>query len=454
MSRIARQLVIPTYLFLCLLLGGSAQGIWSNMLLQLLGVAIIAWAIVERPSEKMSASARQLLVLAGATVALVLLYLVPLSPSIWTGFSGREAIADGFRILGTTMPAMPVSLTPYRSIDSLLSAIPPLAVFLGVVRLKAFRPVFAAFAIIAGTVAGITLSALQVSTAAGGSNSWYLYPVTNFGFGVGFFANANHMATLLLVSLPFIAALVPAARGSHIQRYSAFVTITAGLALLTLIGIALNGSLAGYGLVVPVTLGSLLILLGRNRRWSPILAITSGVLLIAAIGVIATSDIARDRYGGEAEQSTKTRADILEPTLEIVRSVLPLGTGLGSFRPVYAMHEDPDRVSTTYTIHAHNDYVEWVLELGLPGLILMVLFLGWWAKVTISVWRDPQATAFARAASVASAAVLAHSLVDFPLRTSAIAACFALCIALLADRRQRPIANSGDLRPTRHMVIR
>lgn len=454
MSSIAKQMVVPIYLFLCLLLGGSAQGIWANMLLQLLGVAIIAWAIFSRSSEKMSSGAGQLLVLAGATIALVLLYLVPLPPSIWTALGGREAIADGYRILGMHMPTMPVSLTPYRSIDSLLSAIPPLAVFLGVVRLKAFRPIYAACAIIAGTVAGICLSALQVSTAAGGSNSWYLYPVTNFGFGVGFFANANHMATLLLLSLPFIAALVPAARGSHIQRYSAFVTITAGLALLFLIGIALNGSLAGYGLVVPVTLGSLIIVLGRNRRWSPILAITSGVLLIAALGLIATSDIARDRFGGEAEQSTKTRADILEPTLEIVRNVMPMGTGLGSFRPVYAMHEDPDRVGATYTIHAHNDYAEWVLELGIPGLVLMVLFLAWWAKVTISLWRDPQGTAFARAASIASAAVLAHSLVDFPLRTSAIAACFAFCIALLADRRQRPVANSGDIRPTRHMVIR
>ena len=454
MSQVARQLVIPIYLFLCLLLGGSAQGIWANMLIQLIGLAIIAWAIIERPSEKMSSSARQLLVLGGAAIALVLLYLVPLPPSIWTGFDGREAIFEGYRILGTGIPAMPVSLTPYRSIDSLLSAIPPLAVILGVVRLRAFRTVYAASAILAGTLANIALSALQVSTAAGGSNSWYLYPVTNLGLGVGFFANANHMATLLLLSLPFIAALVPAARGSHIQRYSAFVTITAGLALLTLIGVALNGSLAAYGLVVPVALGSLIILLRRNRRWSPILAVAAGVLLVAAIGMIATSDIARGRLGAEAEQSTKTRADIIGPTLEIVREVFPLGTGLGSFRPVFAMHEDPDRVATTYTIHAHNDYAEWVMELGIPGLVLMVLFLAWWAKATIGVWRDAQATAFARAASIASAAILAHSLVDFPLRTSAIAACFAFCIALLADRRQRPVASSGDIRPTRHMVIR
>ena len=44
----ARQLVAPLYLFLCLIIGGSAQGIWGNMVLQLLGLAIIAWAASRR----------------------------------------------------------------------------------------------------------------------------------------------------------------------------------------------------------------------------------------------------------------------------------------------------------------------------------------------------------------------------------------------------------------------
>ena len=60
----------------------------------------------------------------------------------------------------------------------------------------------------------------------------------------------------------------------------------------------------------------------------------------------------------------------------------------------------------------------------------------------------------ARAASIASAAILAHSLVDFPLRTAAISAAFAMFAALLADRRQPIASDPGDLRPTRHFVLR
>jgi O-antigen ligase len=453
MTASARQLVIPTYLFLCLLLGGSAQGIWANMVLQLVGVAIIAWAFIEPARQKLTRPARQLLVLAGAAVAVALLHLVPLPPGLWTQLGGRESIAEGYRILGLPLPALPISLAPYRTIDTLLAAIPALAIILGVVRLKAFRAAYAATAIIAGSLAGICLSALQVSTADGGS-PWYLYSATNIGAGVGFFANANHMATLLLISLPFIAALLPAARGSHIQRYSAFVAITAGLALVTLIGIALNRSLAGYALVVPVLLGSMVIVLGRRTRWSGALAVSAALLLAVSIAAVATTGIGRDRFGTEAQESTSSRIEILKPTLRIARDSLPVGTGLGTFRPVYAMHEDPDRVTPVYVVHAHNDYAQWVMEMGLPGIILMLLFLAWWARAVLRVWRDGQSSAFVRAATIASAAVLAHSLVDFPLRTSAIAGCFAFCLALLADRRAPQVASRGDLRPTRHIVIR
>lgn len=453
MSATARQLVIPAYLFLCLLLGGSAQGIWANMILQLAGVAIIFWALIEPAREKSTGSARLLLLLAAAAIAFAVIQLIPLPPAVWSGLGGRDAIAEGYRILGQPLPALPMSVTPYRTIDTLLSAIPALAVVLGVVRLKAFRAAYAASAIIAGSLAGICLSALQVSTASG-SASWYLYPVSNIGLGVGFFANANHMATLLLISLPFIAALVPAARGSHIQRFSAFVTITAGLALMTLIGIGLNGSLAGYALVLPVLLGSLIIVLGRKGRWSGLIALSAALLMTLAVGAMATTGIGRDRFRAEASESTGSRIDILGPTLELTRDFLPSGSGLGSFRPVYAMHEDQDRVTNTYVVHAHNDYAEWALEMGIPGIVIMILFLAWWAVAVARLWQDGQSSAFVRAASIASAAVLVHSLVDFPLRTSAIAACFAFCIALMADRRAPQVASSRDLRPTRHVVLR
>ena len=98
---------------------------------------------------------------------------------------------------------------------------------------------------------------------------------------------------------------------------------------------------------------------------------------------------------------------------------------------------------------------ELALELGIAGIALMLTFLCWWAVAVWRVWRSAEAGPFIRAASIASAAILAHSVVDFPLRTAAIASTFAMCIALLGDRRGAPPpVDATDLRPTRHFVYR
>ena len=54
-------------------------------------------------------------------------------------------------------------------------------------------------------------------------------------------------------------------------------------------------------------------------------------------------------------------------TVEIIKDSFPIGTGLGTFSTVYRRYEDPSRVTRQFANHAHNDYVEAVLELGAAG---------------------------------------------------------------------------------------
>jgi hypothetical protein len=69
--------------------------------------------------------------------------------------------------------------------------------------------------------------------------------------------------------------------------------------------------------------------------------------------------------------------------------------------------------------------------------LIVLLFLLWWLKRLLSIWRAEKTDHFARAASIASAAILAHSVVDYPLRTAAVGALFAVCCALMAEPRPR-----------------
>ena len=450
MPSVRRSAVAPLYLFACLILGGSAQGIWQNMLLQLAGVAIILRAVGERTEYRLAPAAKSLLLLTAALILVVALQLVPLPAEMWA-HGPRARIAEEFALLGQPAPSLPMSLTPYESLSTLLCLIPPLAIFCAISRLKAYRPSWLAMALLAGTIAGILLGALQVSS--GGENSpWYLYSETNLGLAVGFFANANHMASLLVLCLPFVAALATD-RGGTMQRRSAVLMILAAITLLIIVGIALNGSLAGYTLVVPVAAASALIVLRKGMPVRKLIAILGALSIVAAIGALASSSIGGTRIGQDANTSVQSREEILGTTSRAIADYMPFGSGLGSFLRVYRTYESPDAVSSEYVIHAHNDYAEIALELGVPGIILVLLFLAWWITAAVAVWRTGRGGAFARAASIASAAVLVHSLVDFPLRTSAISACFAMCLALMVEPRAPAQQAAGDLRPTRHVTI-
>jgi O-antigen ligase len=387
-------------------------------------------------------------------ILVVLLQLVPLSPEVWRHLGPRGRMAADFAVLGMPVPAEPLSVAPADGLTALLGIIPPLALICAMVRLKAYRPRWVAIALIAGTVAGIALGTLQAASSSGDRSPWYLYEETNLGSAVGFFANANHMGTLLVVTIPFLAAIVASVKKRSMQRYSAVVAVAAGLCIVIIVGLALNGSLAGYGLTLPALAASALIILppsSRLRLWVVGLA---ALLVVGAVTALETTAIGASKIGEHSTESVQSRSEILATTSLAIGDFMPLGSGLGSFQSVYPLYERADQVTNTFVVHAHNDYAELILELGVPGIILILLFLAWWGAAVWRVWRTAEAGPFARAAAIASAAILVHSLVDFPLRTEAIAALFGMCLALLADSRAAPPKEEKALRKGRHREIR
>lgn len=449
----SRSFVAPAYLFACLILGGSAQGIWENMILQLAGIGIIAWAALDR-GEGIARPAKQLLLIAVATIAVVAVQFIPLPASVWAHLGPRQQVADGFRALGMRIPSEPLSLTPAAGLSALLATIPSLAMVCAMVRLRAYRPLWLAVALVAGTVAGIGLGAMQVASSNVELSPWYLYSDTSTGKAVGFFANADHMATLLVMSFPFVAATVAAGRTASMQRYSALIAIAAGLWMVLVVGIALNGSLAGYGLALPVIVASLLIILPAGSRFKLWIVGLAVLLVLGSVVALETTSIGSGRIGAHATSAAESRGEIFATTSRAARDFMPFGSGLGSFRTVYQLYEKADQVTSDYVVHAHNDYAEVALELGLAGVVLILAFLLWWTIAVWRAWRTAEAGPFARAAAIASAAVLIHSLVDFPLRTAAISACFGMCLALLADSRAAPPKEKAQLRRSRHVEFK
>jgi O-antigen ligase len=68
---------------------------------------------------------------------------------------------------------------------------------------------------------------------------------------------------------------------------------------------------------------------------------------------------------------------------------------------------------------AHDDYLQLILEGGLPALGLLITFLGWWAWKSIRLWRGSggEGVALGRLGSILLLLILLASITDYPVRT-------------------------------------
>ena len=444
-----RPFVAPVYLILCLVAGGSSQGYWGNALLRILAIVIIAWALIERSDRPVPRGMKQLFLLAGLGIGLGIVQLIPIPTEIWASLAGRGQFVDGFRLLGVDPGFMPISLVPYDTIAALLALLPPAAVVAALVGLRGYNKGLLAAGLIVGTMLAVLLGILQVTSADPPNSPWYLYERTNHGLATGFFANSNHMASLLLVTIPFIVALgvTVRKRAKDARLGPAVLAVVGGAVLVAILGLFLNGSLAGYGLVLPVALASLLMLVGVRASIVRLVLAVAGVGSLAALAVLWASPVNQD-----AATSVSSRQAILVNSMELIREFGPVGTGLGTFEKGYRLSEQPSAVDRYFVNHAHDDYLELAIETGLPGIALLLLFLAWWVRSVWQMLKSPDADEFAYSGAIASAALLLHSAVDYPLRNAAMSAVFAMCLTFIVVSR-RAARGKTDLRPARHVVV-
>ena len=448
-----RHALGPTYLAACLLLGGaSAAGFAANLVLQLIALPIICAALMVLALDRPRNVSRVPLVLGAAIVAVMLLQLVPLPPTLWSALPGRAPVAEGFRLLGVPLPWLPLSLNPNGTVASLLWLLPAFASLLAIMTLGAFRGSLISWALIIVTTLAVALGALQL--VGGRSSGAYIYQITNYGQAVGFFANSNHMATLLLVSIPFLGALQLSLlrRARSARNVSAVRLLMAAMFVVFVVGLLTNFSLAGLGLSVPVVLVSFLSFRrkqGKPRWWMLGVALAVSA---AAIATIVIGPFGNNLIGEQRDYQQLSRQTSFRLTLKAAGEYLPFGSGVGSLQQVYRTQEPLDDVISVFMNHAHSDWLELLLETGLVGIVLAALFLLWWVVRVRQIWGAANPDYYARAGAIATGTIMLHSVVDYPLRTAAISAIFAVSVGLMSDAR--PFTrrrNAGQT--TKHLTL-
>ncbi|QYO62603.1 O-antigen ligase family protein [Leptolyngbya sp. 7M] len=134
----------------------------------------------------------------------------------------------------------------------------------------------------------------------------------------------------------------------------------------------------------------------------------------------------------QLDSADDVRGSVWVVVLDMVGRYFPAGTGFGTFDPAFRISEPHGMLASQYINHAHNDWLEVVLDGGIVGLALVLGGLAWFVWRSYGAWfrsahRDsPDDTALARAGSAIILLVFIASIPDYPARTPMIMAMVAL----------------------------
>ncbi|MXO47503.1 hypothetical protein GRI69_04435 [Erythrobacter vulgaris] len=372
-----------------------------------------------------------LLLVAG--IALIAsLQLVPLPPDLWTLLPEHEAIARLDNLLGLEV-WRPVTLSSAATINALGSLTVPLAALLLFSMVRDHTPVLLGFVAIGIVSALLGIMQLFADPRSG----LFFYEITNNGSAVGLFANRNHhavfLACCLLVSL-FLMQHSDERRFPWIKWSMAAAGAFLALAIIT------NASRAGIiALCMSLFLGALTLGIDRLKtrktsaaarqgKFLPILLAVVAIILLPLFALAERSPaLARILENSALED---LRAKLLPILLDMVGDFQPWGSGLGAFEYAYRMREPVDLLGPAYVNEAHNDWLQFPIETGVPGLILFALL----AVICVRRFIRLPYERGARSEPWLGLGILivlgAASVVDYPLRVPSVMVLAVIALAM------------------------
>ncbi len=433
---------LPVLLLLALaamLGGGGTPAPLLELVLQLVASLLVAiWAV--QMSRRGRAVSIPALIILAAFVAVPLLQLIPLPPALWHQLPGRAPEIDALQLIGRENDWRPLSMAPDRTLASLLASLPPLCLLVMVASMRRRER-----ALVVATTAALGLLTLFVGMLQVRGGLLLFFESDSVVLS-GFQANRNTTADVLLVSLIAGATALrlwnegrPRHRGPLL-----IIAATAMFALLIGTGVVMTGSRTGVALLLVAIPAALLI------AWSPSRGSVRGPLLagLATIAVVlAGAGVALERSNTVAVTKVMSRfseADTRRPELwrdtgYAIRQSFPFGTGVGTFVPVMLAAERLEFVNEKVPNRAHNEYLEFSLEAGILGLVVIAGLFLFVAVTAVREWSRhlPFSRAQISCACAALTIVALHSIVDYPFRSMSMASLIAAMVALLLPAPER-----------------
>ena len=363
----------------------------------------------------------------GVLLAWMVFQLVPLPPTVVERLTPGHWDAVAAARTATNLDPrawLSLSVAPSAAFDRLLNVLPAMAAF--VVAGNMARWWRHRLWIVVAPVVGVALFETMLGVA-----QFYSMHDTG-GYATGTYVNRNHFAGLLELAFPIAVALAVSAwrrcdsQSNQPVSYGLSVSLLLVASACLVGGVVMSLSRMGFVSVLAGAGTTLLMILmsraeagqaqsGWRRVWHWIAPFA--VLLLMGILLPTRALILRFADAASTQQvSQRDRIEIWRDTLQLISTFKWTGCGLGAFKQGFFRYQT---VAPGNTVDfAHNDYLEIVAELGIPGSLLVALLAAWIVTRTLAIvlWRRGTRNwelAVGLFASIVTLGV--HSLADFNL---------------------------------------
>jgi len=385
---------------------------------------------------------RWLLGLFGLWLLYGLFQLVPLPMSVVSGLSPVAAAhyRDAF---GESVGFIPVALDLQAGLTVWFQSICYVLLFLLLLLLVRSRRRVRLLAqvLIAAAVFQAVLASLIALT---GAELWF---IERSSAAHGTYPNRNHLAGFLEMNLALgIGLLIAESATSGAGRnwrqrlrdwarvlLGPTTRIRIGLAIMVVALVMTASRMGNVAFFSSLLIAGLPALFFFRRSPRPVLILLISLLFVDLL--ILGSWFGLDRVRERIERTVITeevRYDTNLDGADYLDDYLLFGSGGGSFYAVYLTYQDRMN-QRRFMRHAHNDYLEFMLEFGLAGGLLLassVLLSIGAAVIVLARSRDRLAKGMSFATLMGVLAMLIHSFADFNLRIPANVALFLVLLAL------------------------
>lgn len=350
-------------------------------------------------SRRVFARVSPLIAMLCAAVALTSLQLIPLPSAIVDALDpvGQSLRDDGAQALGFSSRS-----TLTRDVPGTLRGLAFFATLLGtaIVATRFARTERERYFLLSGVGASSALVAVIVAIHAllGIDDVYGIYRPRHASPALlGPFLNTNHLGCFLAMGAVLNASLVCFRRQPPLLRVW-WLVASLGCAALALFTLSRGAALAlgGGVLVLAVGLASqrMFPLDPSVRRRRASFATTSLPLAVVALCTVILVIYASG--AGVAQQLSRTSLqEISEPrskfatwraSLELVRESPWVGVGRGAFEPSFTRIH-PASAFSTFS-HVENEYLQIVVDFGIPATLILALLFAWWFVVAVRGWRE------------------------------------------------------------------